>query len=819
MHVPYPVLQIKIAPLFFVAGLILSSCETGVVSLPSKNAIAVRQDLLATFTVEIPIVLREGTQMAVEWVNPISVHDLNPERLAMIAVDDLHFTVDVPVKKGAFLQYRYVQIGNKTAIETGTDGKPVVSRFYSISNHARIKDKALGFDSSTSNVLTGWIEGIITIQGGRQPASDVLISIAGVTGVSAVDGSFQIKNIPVGTHNLTIFSPNGLFQPIQQQATIEENNVTPIDLELVSRKLVNVTFLINTPINTPSNGVIRLFGSLASIGNSYAGLFGGTNPVQTKAPILTRQSESEFILVMSLPAETDIKYLYSLGDSFWNKETDKGGNSFIRTYFVPRQDAIVEDQIISWGTPNLEPVTFQFTPPKDTDANDVIQIQFNTFGWMDPIKMWPVRNGVYEFKLFSPLNFSESINYRFCRSLFCGTVLEIANSESIGAFQASTKAQILSTTNTRWIHLTKPSESTVVSTELSDPKSNSYLTSIELTDSFRPDWMPYYLAALDEIKALNANSVILPYSWTLQSADPVWLAPNLAHNPSVADIKQIASAAQERGLKVYLKPTIQFPDSADDFWSTFGKANEEWDIWFESVSNFYQKTALLAQQINADGIILGDEQTSQIIAESETITPLAGNYRSDSMGKWNQIFVKVKEISTLPLYLAIRFDDLQNSQVANFAGIDGIYLLDLGKNPENQQDARFYAEFVGNNLDEHIQPFLGEPNLKVWLGLDFPSVSYSQNGCITYPTQCNSPGIFNFPAPEQPEILISLQEQTNSYNAALPEINRRDWISGVSSRRFLVPGSYQDQSSSIRGKPAADVIWYWYAQMSGNHPQ
>jgi len=808
-------MQIKIIPIILVAGLLLSNCGIWNDSKNSPLSSPARQDLLATFTVEIPIPLIDRSKMALEWVNPLLIHNLNPEQVVMEATDNLHFQIDVPVKKGAFLQYRYIQIGNKRAVETGTDGKPVISRFYYISSHASIQDKVLGFDSTTSKTPTGRINGTITKQGGNQPVSDMLINIAGVTGVSEIDGSFQIKKVPVGTHNLTIFSPDGLFEPIQQQATIEESNVTPIDLELVSKKLVNVTFLIKTPDTTPMNGIIRLFGSLKVIGNSQAGLFGGTNPVQKKAPVLTRQSESESILVLSLPAETEIKYLYSLGDTFWNKETDVNGNSLIRTYFIPQQDSIVEDQIVSWETPKLEPVTFQFTPPKDTEANDVIQIQFNTFGWMDPLQMWPTGNGVYEFELFSPLNFSGDISYRFCRSLFCGTVAENTNSESIEAFAASTEPQILFTTNTKWIHFILPSESTVVSTEQSEPKPNKYITSIEITDSFRPAWMPYYPAALDAIKALNANTIILPYSWTFLSANPVWIAPNLARNPSVDDIKQITSTAQKKGLNVYLQPTIQFSNSSDEFWNEFGKSDEDWDVWFQSVSNLYLQSALLAKQINADGIILGDEQTSQIIAETDTITSLAGNYRSDSWGKWEEIFVKVKESSTLPLYLAMRFDDLQNSQIADFGNIEGFYLLNLGQFTENPEGTKFYAESISKKLDEIIQPLLVDTNLKVWVGLDFPSVSFSQTDCISYPTLCNSPEIFNFPAPEQPEIQFSLQEQTKMYNAALPEINRRDWISGISSRRFLIPAGLQDQSSSIRGKPAANVIWYWYSQMRG----
>lgn len=77
------------------------------------------------------------------------------------------------------------------------------------------------------------------------------------------------------------------------------------------------------------------------------------------------------------------------------------------------------------------------------------------------------------------------------------------------------------------------------------------------------------------------------------------------------------------------------------------------------------------------------------------------------------------------------------------------------------------------------------------------------------------PSVLDFPALLQPELTISLKEQSDLYNAALPEINRREWISGVSTRRYILVGNNQDQSSSIRGKPAADVIWYWYSTMLG----
>jgi hypothetical protein len=48
----------------------------------------------------------------------------------------------------------------------------------------------------------------------------------------------------------------------------------------------------------------------------------------------------------------------------------------------------------------------------------------------------------------------------------------------------------------------------------------------------------------------------------------------------------------------------------------------------------------------------------------------------------------------------------------------------------------------------------------------------------------------------------------------MPEIVKRDWIEGIVSRRYLIPGGYQDQSSSIIGKPASNVVWYWFTAIN-----
>jgi hypothetical protein len=59
-------------------------------------------------------------------------------------------------------------------------------------------------------------------------------------------------------------------------------------------------------------------------------------------------------------------------------------------------------------------------------------------------------------------------------------------------------------------------------------------------------------------------------------------------------------------------------------------------------------------------------------------------------------------------------------------------------------------------------------------------------------------------------VLLDLQEQVDLYNATMQAVNSRSWINGVISGGFFSPAVLQDKSSSIHGKPASDVVWYWY---------
>jgi hypothetical protein len=53
------------------------------------------------------------------------------------------------------------------------------------------------------------------------------------------------------------------------------------------------------------------------------------------------------------------------------------------------------------------------------------------------------------------------------------------------------------------------------------------------------------------------------------------------------------------------------------------------------------------------------------------------------------------------------------------------------------------------------------------------------------------------------------------YEAVLNALNSRPYVGGVISRGFYPPTLLQDKSASVHGKPAADLLWYWFPRLTG----
>ncbi len=60
------------------------------------------------------------------------------------------------------------------------------------------------------------------------------------------------------------------------------------------------------------------------------------------------------------------------------------------------------------------------------------------------------------------------------------------------------------------------------------------------------------------------------------------------------------------------------------------------------------------------------------------------------------------------------------------------------------------------------------------------------------------------------ETTVDLDLQARIYNAAVIASANRTWIKGFIARGYNPLVVVKDQGSSIFGKPASDVLWFWY---------
>jgi hypothetical protein len=118
-------------------------------------------------------------------------------------------------------------------------------------------------------------------------------------------------------------------------------------------------------------------------------------------------------------------------------------------------------------------------------------------------------------------------------------------------------------------------------------------------------------------------------------------------------------------------------------------------------------------------------------------------------------------------------------------------------------------------LDNEISPLASFVNKPILLALAYPSANGGANGCFDN----GQGGCLDWTALNQPNnpgsVSLNLQGQSDLYETLLNLINSHPWVGGVISRGYYPPALLQDKSASVHGKPAADLLWYWFPRLTG----
>ena len=786
--------------------------------LPVVTSMSTPQESEIIFNVEIPKNTPPDQPININLLDEVTGLAINAKKHSMERVEDGFYSITLPIPLGSTVKYRYSRQGEAAPVEEHiSDGRQLRYRLFHVEGPGEVQDVVTRWTDTQFEGTTGRITGKALDSITGQPIANILIVAGGAQALTASDGSYLLEGLPPGTHNLVAYALDGSYQIFQQGALVEADSTTPAELRLSIAELVNVTFEISVPDNTIPAVPIRLAGNLYQLGNTFADLSGGVSTMATRMPVVNLLPDQRYQISLTLPVGADVRYLYTLGDSLWNSERTTEGEIQLRQIIIPDHDVKVSDKVESWATTETSSITFDVTVPDTTPPDDYVSIQYKPFyGWTESIPMWPLGNNRWAFVLNTPTNLISGLSYRYCRNNQCGSTddLQTMGNSSTGYIvnpETSSQSIIDQVESWAWLdHLPAPSDPGALQIT---PRGSDYFAGIELQAAYHPSWTPLTPFTIEKIQKTGANWMVLSPTWSFTRDTPPILEQVTGRDALWFDLTTSIQKAQESGFKIALNPTPQFPTTINEWWSNAPRDFSWWLVWFERYRNFAIHHADLAAQSNAEVLVLGGDWLAPALPGGMLADGSPSGVPADADIRWRTLIQDIRSRYRGTLAWAFSSSQALENPPSFLEGVDLIYLQfspPLSNQLEpTQSDLEAEAARV---LDNDILPLQAELGKPLVLSVAYPSADGGNTACLDDPNgeACLEFSALSRPNEDIPSIAVDLEEQADIYKALLNVANNRDWISGFVSRGYYPPAALQDKSISIHGKPAEEVIKYWF---------
>jgi hypothetical protein len=759
-----------------------------------------------TFRVALPSPLMAGEVLNLSVVDEVTGLALNAVNYAMQGMDTLHYSVTIPFAINTVVKYRYLRQGNLPILEDTSADKAVRYRLYYAGGPGAVEDVVSAWSDGPFNSPNGRITGQIVDSSNKAPIPGILISAGGQQTLTDSSGAFTLEALPVGTHNLAAYALDGAYQTTQQGARVEAGKTTQVSLPLTPASMVSVVFTVKVPGSSIQNLPVRLAGNLIQLGDSFGDLQGGLSSVATRMPLLSQLPDGRYTITMNLPVGADIRYKYTLGDGLWNAEHASDGSFMLRQLIVPASQSPiqVQDTVGTWQAGSSSPILFELNVPANTPVGDIISIQFNPYGWTVPIPMWPRGNNQWVYQLFSPLNMLGDFEYRYCRNDQCGVADDVQTASGHVGRPVSTSLapQDLQDTVTGWAWY-PPGKPPALTGLPVTQRPASFWAGVEFLPVYNPNWQAWMPLAIQDVKSQYASWLVFAPTWSVSRTSPLVLSPVPGSDALWTDQLENISRARAAALNVALFPTVYLPGDATAWWQAAPRDQAWWNTWFDRYAAFAIYHADLASKAGAQALILGGNWVPPALPGGQ-INGASSGVPADAANRWAAILADVrKHFSGQVLWASAYPGGMQ--ALPDFAKtLDGVYLL--WNAPLNGSSVDDLKASAGQLLDNDVYAFqkaLGKP---VILAAAYPSVNGAANITLTYQALIQ---------PGTAQAQVNLQAQQDVYQALMIAVNERAWLGGFVSRGYYPPAALQDGSASVHGKPAENVLWYWFGRFTG----
>jgi len=751
--------------------------------------------------------IKKDETIGIEILDEVTGLPFNKQTLKLNHNNDLEYAVNLTIPTGSVIKYRYVKIGEEIIPEGILSGQPVRYRMLYASEPKVIHDVIKVWGDEPVSVETGILTGTVLNENSSDPVQDVFISAGGQLTITDANGHFTISGLPAGEHNVLFYAVDGQYKPFQQGAVIAEGSITPVSITLQPAKPVIVRFDI-TPPNDALGAPIYMAGNLIQLGNMFSDLVGGTSIKPGLMPELTPQTDGTLSINLQLYAGVDLRYKFTLGDGYWNAERGSSGEVLTRQLIVPDHDAVIDLTIKSWHTPGFDPITFEIEIPPETTPLDEKFIQFKQENWMEPIPLWPLANGKYLYILYSPFLDKTTLSYRFCRNAEQNYALNVIEDASQFQIESSETKQLRTHTIKNWDYYSVAPQQSATNQIPLPPDTNSFNKMIELSPDMDMSWPVYASTGLVELAESGVDTVVFTPSWSYQNNNAI-LEPSIGRTPFYQQVVNLLENAESLGLSRALYPQIMASHQMGTRWPEKDHSASWWFTWFESCRIMLLNYAKIAEDTNSEMLIIGGDSLLPAFNGGMYPDGSATDVPSDSITLWRELILDIRKNYKGKLIWAIN-THLSVDPLPEFVEVfDAIYIsvdspLATGRSASFEEIAAGFTSLV----DNHIYEVYRSTSKPIILALAYPSVDRAYEGCQLINKNCINDGLFL--VDEMVNYSINLEDQALIYEAVLPIIASRTWVTGASIRGYQPTVVLQEGSSSIRGKPAGNLIFNWF---------
>jgi hypothetical protein len=762
------------------------------------------------FQLALPQSIEGSEKIVIEIIDDVTGLPYNSSFTELKIFSDQIYITTLTIPAGSVIKYRYAKVAQNITPEATPDGEPITYRLFSASNNAIVTDVLQAWQGEPALNATGILRGTLVDQDTRMPTPDIIVSAGGKRTFTDANGKYLLEGLGQGIHNVVFYAIDGKYRTYQQGAAIEPGMTTRADVNLTHLPEVNVTFQVSPPTDA-LGAPVYITGNIFQLGNTFADLKGGMSIKPKRMPVLSPNQDGSLSITLRLYAETDLRYKFTLGDGFWNAEQYLSGGYRVRQMIVPSEDVTISHTIETWRSAGVEPVTFLISIPPGSSPNDEKFIQFQADEWMEPIPLWPLGNGQFLYILYSPLAIEHPVNYRFCRQDECTRAMDTGSSIYERQFKPSGNAQTISLTLDSWQNWYRFEQGASIQDAYIPIKSANYGTLIELTPEMSSSWLtaaPKGIAGLDQI---GADTVIFSPKWSVSPQSP-YLHPQMGMTPFAGELLPLLNTTKTYGHSIGLYPHVGPYKVMEDWWLSKNHTEAWWNEFFSSYREFIINYAKIADISGADMLILGGKnllpafEGGMMPDGSESDVPLAFD------NNWQELLSEIRDVYSGKILWATQVN-LEIDPLPDFVyEFDGFYIsvdapLAIGEHPTFEMIQSGFTNIIDSQIYEVYRSY----QKPIILATAYPSVEIAASGCALLSESCYNDGLFR--PNELTPYEVNFDEQALIYNAILPIIASRDWITGISIRGYEPTVVVHDGASSVAGKPAVDVIEYWFTNM------